>query len=312
MVLLIIGGLIIARGQNAAAPAAASPGTPPSSIHALHAAGLSNLFQLTSNLYSGSQPEGDAGFQSLKALGIKTIITVDGAKPDVETAKKYDLRYVHLPIGYDGVPGDQALRIVKAAESLPGPVYIHCHHGLHRGPSGAAVVCIATAGWTSAQAVAWLHEVGTATNYPGLYRTVAAFQAPTADTLKSVSSDFPEISPVSPLADTMIQIDAALDRVKLIKSAGYKAPPSSPDLDPENEALQLHELLKELARSSVPDEHPADFRDKLTTTEEAANSFHLSFLIQPFDTNRANRFLSQTMAGCEACHQVYRNVRPAH
>ena len=32
--------------------------------------GLHNVFRLTSELYSGSQPEGDAGFQSLEELGV--------------------------------------------------------------------------------------------------------------------------------------------------------------------------------------------------------------------------------------------------
>ena len=122
----ILGGIFVARAQIASAPAeAGQTNAAPGSIRALHAPGLENFFQLTDTIYSGSAPEGDAGFQSLKDRGIKTIITVDGAKPDVELAKKYGLRYVHLPIGYDGVPEAQAMRMVKAAESLPGPVYIH-------------------------------------------------------------------------------------------------------------------------------------------------------------------------------------------
>jgi len=306
--LVVLGGFVVSRAQNVSLPpTAAQTNAAPASIHALHAPGLENFFQLTDNIYSGSAPEGEAGFQSLKDRGIKTIITVDGAKPDVELAKKFGLRYVHLPIGYDGVPDGQGLRMVKAVESLPGPVYIHCHHGLHRGPAGAAVVCMATAGWTSDQAVAWLRLAGTATNYPGLYRTVDAFRPPSPDTLKTVSGEFPETSPVSPLADLMLQIDATLDRVNLIKAAGYQTPPSHPDLDPENEALQLHELLKELLRSPIMEQRTPEFRDKLTTAEEAANSFHLSFLIKPFNINRADTMLRRTTDGCADCHRVYRN-----
>src|SRR5438094_677830 len=81
-----------------------------------------------------SSPDGDEGFHSLQQLGIKTIVSVDGARPEVDLARKYGLRYVHLPIGYDAVPREQALRIARAIRDLPGPVYIHCHHGRHRGP----------------------------------------------------------------------------------------------------------------------------------------------------------------------------------
>src|SRR5580704_14098868 len=120
---------------------------------------------------------------------------------------------------------------------------------------------MATEGWTAEQAVAWLHQAGTATNYAGLYRTVSAFQPPTADTLKNVSNDFPEMSSVSPLADAMIEIDGRMDNVKLTQKAGYKTPPAHPDLVPENEALLLHELFKELVRSPIAEQRTQDFRD---------------------------------------------------
>jgi hypothetical protein len=76
--------------------------------------GLYNVLRITNKLLSGSVPEGDVGFQTLQKLGVKTIITVDGAKPAVERAKKFGMRYVHLPIGYDGVPAEQGLRLAKA------------------------------------------------------------------------------------------------------------------------------------------------------------------------------------------------------
>jgi protein tyrosine phosphatase (PTP) superfamily phosphohydrolase (DUF442 family) len=298
---------MFARAQPTTPNSASATNPLPASVHARQAPGLENFYQLGSNIYSGSAPEGDAGFAALKALGIKTIITVDGAKPDVATARRFGLRYVHLPFGYDGVPLTQGLRLVKAVETLPGPVYIHCHHGLHRGPAGVAVVCMATEGWTADQAVAWLHQAGTATNYAGLYRSVAAFHPPTADALQSVTNDFPETSPVSALADVMLEIDARMDNVKLTQKAGYQAPSTHPDLAPENEALLLHELLKELVRSPLAEERSQDFRDKLVTAEEAANSYHLSLLITPFDPKRSDATLLRLNTACAACHQAYRN-----
>ena len=112
------------------------------------------------------------------------------------------------------VPWDQALRLVKAAETLPGPIFVHCHHGQHRGPAGAAVICMATEGWTPEQATGWLQLAGTATNYAGLYRTVAQFHPPTPEILQSVSDNFSEKSKVSPLADVMIQVDERFDQVE--------------------------------------------------------------------------------------------------
>jgi protein tyrosine phosphatase (PTP) superfamily phosphohydrolase (DUF442 family) len=307
VLLIVLGGLTPLRAQTPPAGVSATTNIAPATVRPLTGNGVSNFFRLSDRIYSGSAPEGEAGFAELKARGIKTIITVDGAKPDVETAARYGLRYVHLPIGYDGVPTNQALRLVKAAETLPGPIYVHCHHGLHRGPSGAAVICMALEGWTPEQADGWLKLAGTSTNYLGLYRSVELFRPPSTEVLKNVSADFPAKSPVSPLADVMIEIDGRVDHLKLIQQAGYKTPPANPDLDPPNEALLLHELFKELLRSPEMEKHNQDFRDKLLRAEEAANSLHLDMLMNPLDPKRADAMFQRLNDACAACHKAYRN-----
>lgn len=278
----------------------------PATVHPLKAQGIDNFYQLSKRFYSGSAPEGDAAFAALQKLGIKTIITVDGMKPDAATARRFGIRYVHLPIGYDGVPPAQALRLVKAAETLPGPIYIHCHHGMHRGPSGAAVICMAVEGWTPDQAEAWLHLAGTSPDYPGLYRSVKAFRPPSDAVLEKVSSDFPEKSPVSPLADVMIEVDGRVDNLKLIKKAGYKTPSTHPDLDPAEEAVLLDELFRELLRSPAIEKRPADFKLKLTNAERAAAAFHQSITDSIAVSARDSAFQNLNDA-CTACHKIYRN-----
>src|SRR2546423_1384396 len=109
----VVGSLLCGcPGGRDTPPAGAAPAAPmPEKVEAK---GLHNVYRLSETLYSGSSPEGDEGFASLQRLGVKTVISVDGARPDVERAHKYGLRYVHLPIGYDGVPEGQALRIARA------------------------------------------------------------------------------------------------------------------------------------------------------------------------------------------------------
>lgn len=279
----------------------------PASVHALKAQGIENFFQVSDRIYSGSAPEGDAAFADLKQRGIKTIITVDGAKPDVETARHYGIRYVHLPIGYDGVPTNQALRLVKAAETLPGPIFVHCHHGQHRGPAGVAVICMGMEGWSAQQAVSWLKLAGTATNYAGLYKSVEQFQAPSTLTLKSISDDFPEKSEVSALAEVMIQIDERFDHLKLIKKAGYKKPESHPDLDPIQEALLLNELFKELKRTPETQKHTQDFQAKLTEAQEASSVFYSVLNGTPVSSEKADAAFQRLSNNCNACHKAYRN-----
>jgi len=302
---LVLSALLLAMPQRIRAESSPSNSVP-STIHPLKAPGIDNFFQLSDRFYSGSAPQGDAAFAALQKLGIKTIITVDGMKPDADTARRFGIRYVHLPIGYDGVPPAQAVRLVKAAETLPGPIYIHCHHGMHRGPAGAAVICMAVEGWNPGQADAWLHLAGTSSNYPGLFRTVEEFVPPTTDVLSKVTDDFPEKSAVSPLADVMIQVDGRMDNLKLIQKAGYKTPPNHPDLEPADEALLLDELFKELLRSETVEKRSADFKLKLGNAEQAAAAVHRSFSDRTAGLKIDAAYQNLNEA-CTACHKAYRN-----
>lgn len=65
--------------------------------------GLHNVIRVGPRLFSGSEPDGDAGFDALVAMGVKAIISIDAATPDLERAKARAMRYVHLPVGYRGI-----------------------------------------------------------------------------------------------------------------------------------------------------------------------------------------------------------------
>src|SRR5437763_14423924 len=69
-------------------------------IKPIKAHGIENAYALSTNLFSGSAPEVDEFFDVLQKLGIKTIITVDAAQPDVERAHAHSMRNIHLPYGY--------------------------------------------------------------------------------------------------------------------------------------------------------------------------------------------------------------------
>src|SRR5262245_50967108 len=264
---------------------------------------LHNVYRVTDRLYSGSSPEGDAGFAALVKLGIKTIISVDGAKPDLERARKAELRYVHLPIGYDGVPERQSWLLAKAVRDLPGPVYLHCHHGKHRGPAAAAVVhfCLDEQ-CTVATAIAEMRRAGTDPHYIGLYAAPRNLRRPTKEELDALPADFPEVALVSGLAQHMVAIEEHFGRMKLIRAAGWKAPPGDPDIDPAHEALQLREHYRESAR--LPDVHmrPAEFRDWLEAAHQDAGA--LETILREVktqgavNTKRAEELFRKAAAAC--------------
>src|SRR5437763_283879 len=57
----------------------------------LQIADLHNVHHLTEKLYCGSGPEDEKQLKALAEFGIKTVISVDGAKPRADLAEKYGL-----------------------------------------------------------------------------------------------------------------------------------------------------------------------------------------------------------------------------
>lgn len=263
--------------------------------------GLHNVREVAPNLLVGGEPEGEAAFAALQKKGITTIVSVDGAPPDIRLAAKYGLRYVHIPLGYDGIDERSRLALVRVARDIQTPLYIHCHHGRHRGPAAAAVICQATGRLNSAQATELLKRCGTSPDYKGLWRDVAAFKNPDPNTV------LPELQPqaeVDSLATAMAKLDRHFDNVKLAAAANWKTPPDHPDLVPQTEVLLVQEGLTESLRLLTSD-RPTEFQQQLRESEQQAKD-----LLQAVKTGRredADKLLMRLTAGCTKCHQQFRN-----
>jgi protein tyrosine phosphatase (PTP) superfamily phosphohydrolase (DUF442 family) len=284
----------------------------PAGPERLNIRGIENAYRLSPRLYSGGQPQGAESLSALKDLGIRTIISVDGAAPDADAARKIGLRYVHLPIGYDGVPRGQALRIISAVKTLPGPVYIHCHHGKHRGPAAAAVCARATEVWTKEQAAAWLKQAGTSPDYRGLYATVQGFDRPSALELERAGTEFPARAAVPALVEMMVQLDERWDHLKAVQKAGFKAPPDNPDIDPPHEALQLAEQFREASRLAEVRARAEDFQRTMegaerqaTTMQEALREYGKAPALN--SRREVQAAFTAVAESCSTCHVRYRD-----
>jgi protein tyrosine phosphatase (PTP) superfamily phosphohydrolase (DUF442 family) len=274
---------------------------------------IENLHKLSPRVFSGGNPEGRDAFAQLRELGVTAIISVDGSKPNVEAARQHGLRYIHLPIGYDGAARSNVFRLVKAAQTTPGAVFVHCHHGKHRGPAAAAVICQATENWTTNRATRWLKAAGTSPDYPGLFGMVTEFRAPTAAELSAIRANFPEQATVTGLIDGMVEVDLRWEHLKASQAAGFRAPANHPDLVPAREAALLAEAFREMARGPDAAKLGADFQDRLQTAEREAWDLHALLKDQPaFSPEaraRADLFLAAAGRGCASCHKKYRNAR---
>jgi protein tyrosine phosphatase (PTP) superfamily phosphohydrolase (DUF442 family) len=268
---------------------------------------LHNAHIVTPKVISGAQPDGEAAFAALQQLGVKTIISVDGAKPDIELAHTYGMRYVHIPIGYDGVRDDQGKAIAKAIDEMPGPIYVHCHHGKHRSAAAVAVACVMNGQLRPDQAESVLKTFGTGADYLGLWKAAREARPVDPQELKGLKGEYVEAARISDLAEAMVDVDHTWDNLKLSQPISFGLPPEHPDINPPHEALQLQEHFHEIARLPQVAARNEDFRTLLNRAGEASKALHLALSAKPIDMNAANAAYKNVAASCTSCHKAHRD-----
>jgi protein tyrosine phosphatase (PTP) superfamily phosphohydrolase (DUF442 family) len=264
-------------------------------------AALHNLMQVTDKIYSGGEPHGEEAFASLARLGVKTVVSVDGTRPDIEAAREYGIRYVHIPIGYDGIEKEAGQSLARLVREADGPIYVHCHHGQHRGPAAAAVACIAAGEVDGKGALKILEKAGTSKDYAGLWRDVEHYQTPPSD---AKLPELVEVARVDSLAAAMAKLDRAYDNLKLCRDADWSTPRGHPDLVPAQEALLLKEGFRESGRN-LPGDFSAEFKTWLAESESAAQK--LEDILKMDNPDGASRQFQALEKSCKQCHSKYRN-----
>ena len=263
--------------------------------------GIHNLLQVSSAVYSGSEPEGEPAFRSLQALGVKMIVSVDGAEPDVAQAAAFGLRYVHIPIGYDGIDSAAALALARAAREAEGKMYVHCHHGRHRGPAAAAVACMATGAMTAEQAGGLLALAGTSPDYAGLWRDVAGWQRPAAD---AVLPELQASAGTASLAAAMARLDRHFDVIRVARKNDWKTAGENGTAAFGQAAVLVTEELRESQRLAAGD-YDARFRTLLQQSEREATA--LADALKQDRRDVAAQQLTKLEKTCSECHREYRN-----
>ena len=274
--------------------------------------GLHNTVAYWPSLISGSVPDGQEGFDSLQAMGVRTIISVDGAAPAVEEAAARGIRYVHLPIGYNGMDRQRTMEIARAIQAAqdrdPGaPVYVHCHHGKHRsaGALGAAVVTLGYA--TPDMAKARMRVSGTSLSYAGLYKCVEAAQPANREDLAAMPSDFPSVWKVSGLVRSMLDVDEAYENLKLIEVAGWVVPKNHPDLVPIAEAGRLADIFRNLLNDERVKAKPGEFRDRLVKSSKDVETLEARLADENIAADELTKRFEAITASCKDCHVKYRD-----
>lgn len=281
----------------------------PTATAAADLPGVHNVVAYADGVYSGSQPEGPHAFETLAGMGVKTVISVDGAAPDVGAAAARGLTYVHLPIGYDGVSAERREQLARATRDAlrRGPVYIHCHHGKHRsaGAAGSAVVSLGLC--TPEHAMERMRVSKTAANYTGLWAAPGEARRLSDAEIDRIAGDFPAVSRPSGMVAAMVEMDHAYDHLKQIQKAGWTAPSDHPDLVPAAEAGRLAEAVRLLREHDDVKGKPKGFMELLAESFVAADALEKGLAAGAKDTARLDADLKRLGASCGECHMHYRD-----
>ena len=254
-------------GLGAGATTQAQQDSVPRKLHLEH---LPNAIEVREGLISGGLPETMDAFDELRRLGIKTVISVDGMRPDVQMAERYSMRYVHIPHSYDGIPDATLEALTKAISELPGPIYIHCHHGKHRSPTAAAAACVAQGTLGSASAMRVLELAGTNPAYKGLFQTVQKAKPMDALALAKLRIDFPSACDVPPLVEAMIDLEATFSKLNKVSLARWRDTSDVQGIDAAHEAVLLRKHFEEMQRLEGLGKYPGEFKQMLKESEQAA------------------------------------------
>lgn len=264
---------------------------------------LHNLLQLTDRIYSGGEPASEQAFAELARLGVRTVVSVDGARPKVDAAKCHGLRYVHIPSGYGGISDEAGKSLARLVKEAEGPFYIHCHHGKHRGPAGAAIACIADGAADGARVLAVLKAAGTSRGYRGLWHDVESYTPPAED---EVLPELVQVGEVGSLAAAMAGVDRANDHLKLCEAVAWQTPPDHPDISPLQEALLLKEGFRETVRQlEMENDYDKQFLAWMDEAQRAAEL--LESVLKAGDQEAIAVAFGPMQDQCRRCHREYRD-----
>jgi len=258
-----------------------------------------------SGVFVGGEPQGDEAFDELAGLGVKTIVSVDGITPDLEQARARGMRVVHVPIGYGELAEHDLAQLTRAMREAEWPIYVHCHHGLHRGPTAAVVGLIGCGKMTNDDAVAFMERAGTSSTYEGLWASARSMVEMSAEDAARLGGELVERAEVNSFAHGMAVLDRAVTNLEELRRARWDGA-AHPDLVPAKEAAVIAEAFRAMGESDEMAEMDILFGKKMAYTLGVAQALEEAMTREPFDTSAVEHELDRLDGTCTDCHSVYR------
>lgn len=102
-----------------------------------HHPGINNFFQVAPTIYRGATPANEEAIRELSQMGIKSIINLRysyfSVKRERSIAKRYGIKFFHVPLGYFKPSNEKTSQILKLMTNPENqPVFVHCRYGSDR------------------------------------------------------------------------------------------------------------------------------------------------------------------------------------
>ena len=136
-----------------------SPETPPVAARPanwaqpVELAGVPNLHKVSDALYRSAQPTED-GMVNLKAMGVKTVVSLRSFHSDRDEIGDTDLGYEHIYMKAYHPEEKEIVRFLRIMDNPEQtPVLVHCMHGADRTGTMCAIYRVAEQGWSKEEAL---------------------------------------------------------------------------------------------------------------------------------------------------------------
>ncbi|MGV6815255.1 MAG: hypothetical protein ACWA5W_09655 [Phycisphaerales bacterium] len=260
---------------------------------------LNNVFQLTDSLYSGAEPRDRSAYEDLQSMGIRTLISVDAIAPNASLAGEYNIRVIHLPIGYAGISKQRIKELAFAIQSSFKPIYVHCHQGKHRGPAALCAGALALGMMTHEEANAFMTSAGTSPKYTELWSAVE--QTEKLATVEPMPLS--DHAPTRSISKTMSKIGkqtTILSDIIYPKTNPIGGESTNPAQSPAVYAAQVHNLFRTLETNDEAKEYVPEFISDLQHAIQSAKALEKSLDME--DPIFAMDALDALQNSCSRCH----------